>query len=137
MLPLKVLISRSDPHKLSLFAAFHLKSIITQPVDGDRLAAGIITVLGAAYGGETDVASVEVSVDNGRTWNTAAFIGPHELHAWRQWQYVWEVKQQGNYTLMSRATDTKEHQQPMNAKWNVLGYGNNGVREHAVAVQIT
>jgi hypothetical protein len=25
----------------------------------------------------------------------------------------------------------------MNAKWNVLGYGNNGVREHAVAVQIT
>jgi hypothetical protein len=59
------------------------------------------------------------------------------LYAWRQWQYVWEVKQKGNYTLMSRATGTKEHQQPMNAKWNVLGYGNNGVREHAVAVQIT
>jgi hypothetical protein len=94
-------------------------------------------VLGAAYGGETDVESVEVSADNGRTWNSAAFIGPHELYAWRQWQYVWEVKQKGNYTLMSRATDTKEHPQPMNAKWNVLGYGNNGVREHAVAVQIT
>jgi hypothetical protein len=50
---------------------------------------------------------------------------------------VYRIYQKGNYTLRSRATDTKEHQQPMNATWNVLGYGNNGVREHAVAVQIT
>jgi DMSO/TMAO reductase YedYZ molybdopterin-dependent catalytic subunit len=125
------------PQTGEVVAGLNLKSIITQPVDGDRLEAGTICVLGAAYGGETDVASVEVSVDNGRTWNTASFIGPHELHAWRQWQYVWQVKRKGNYTLLSRATDTTEHQQPMNATWNVLGYGNNGVREHAVAVQIT
>jgi len=25
----------------------------------------------------------------------------------------------------------------MQAEWNVLGYGNNGVREHAVTVTIT
>ncbi len=47
------------------------------------------------------------------------------------------MKEKGNYILMSRATDTEGHQQPMNAKWNVLGLGNNGVREHAVTVQIT
>ena len=94
-------------------------------------------MLGVAYGGETDIEIVEVSVDNGKSWSTVEFIGPHELFAWRQWQYVWEVKEKGSYTLMSRATDTEGHQQPMNAKWNVLGYGNNGVREHAVTVQIT
>jgi DMSO/TMAO reductase YedYZ molybdopterin-dependent catalytic subunit len=126
-----------DPQSGEVVTRINLKSIITQPVKGDRLQAGIVTVLGAAYGGKTDIESVEVSVDGGKTWSTAAFIGPHELFAWRQWQYVWEVEEKGNYTLMSRATDTEEHQQPMNAKWNVLGYGNNGVREHAVTVQIT
>jgi hypothetical protein len=27
--------------------------------------------------------------------------------------------------------------QPVNACWNVLGYGNNGVGEHAILVHIT
>jgi DMSO/TMAO reductase YedYZ molybdopterin-dependent catalytic subunit len=126
-----------EPQTGEVVTGLNLKSIITQPVDGDRLPAGSITVLGAAYGGETDIESVEVSIDNGKTWNTVEFIGPHELFAWRQWQHVWEVEEKGYYTLMSRATDIEGHQQPMNAKWNVLGYGNNGVREHAVTVQIT
>jgi hypothetical protein len=26
--------------------------------------------------------------------------------------------------------------QPENADWNVLGYGNNGIREHAIRVKI-
>lgn len=126
-----------EPQTGEIVTALKLKSIITQPVDGDRLPAGSITVLGAAYSGETDVESVEVSVDNGKTWDTVEFIGPHEMFSWRQWQYVLAVEEKGSYTLMSRATDTQGHQQPMNAKWNVLGYGNNGVREHAVTVQIT
>ncbi|UCF89740.1 MAG: hypothetical protein JSW39_15675, partial [Desulfobacterales bacterium] len=67
----------------------------------------------------------------------AEFIGPHESFAWRHWQYIWQAKAQGDYTLMSRATDTEGRQQPLNAPWNVLGYGNNGIKEHAVTVYIT
>jgi hypothetical protein len=37
---------------------------------------------------------------------------------------------------MSRATDAQGRRQPMQAVWNSLGYGNNGVREHAVKVFI-
>jgi hypothetical protein len=37
---------------------------------------------------------------------------------------------------MARATDTHGRQQPETGQWNVLGYGNNGVREHAVKVRI-
>ncbi len=69
-------------------------------------------------------------------WELATFIGPHERFAWRQWQYVWEKAKSGDYTLMARTTDSQGHQQPMNAEWNVLGYGNNGVREHAVAIRV-
>lgn len=38
---------------------------------------------------------------------------------------------------MSRAFDGEGNEQPMNAEWNVLGYGNNGVTEHAVTIRIT
>jgi sulfite oxidase len=125
-----------DPKSGEVVTRLKLKSIITQPVKGEKLPAGMVTILGAAYAGPIDVEGVDVSVDSGQTWNRAAFIGPHEPFAWRQWRYLWEVGKKGQYTLMSRATDAEGRQQPINAQWNVLGYGNNGVLEHAVSVDI-
>jgi hypothetical protein len=113
-----------------------LKSIITQPRPGETLPAGRLVVLGAAYGGESDVARVDVSVDTGVSWQPAEFIGPHEPFAWRQWQFLWPVRAPGTYTLMARATDTQGRRQPLHSEWNVLGYGTNGVREHAVTVTV-
>ena len=114
-----------------------LKAIITQPLNGESLPAGRIVVLGAAYAGEDRVDRIEISVDKGVTWQPGDFIGPDEPYAWRQWQCIWEVKQPGEYVLMARATDPSGKRQPMNAEWNVLGYGNSGVKEHAVTVKIT
>jgi hypothetical protein len=37
---------------------------------------------------------------------------------------------------MARATDTNGLRQPETAHWNALGYGNNGVLEHAVKLII-
>lgn len=125
-----------EPKSGTVVAGLKLKSIITQPLVGERLTPGTVVVLGAAYGGEADVAAVEVSTDNGSTWNPAEFIGPHEPYAWRQWQYLWQVSAGGAYTIMARAVDDAGNRQPMDAAWNVLGYGNNGVREHAVNVTI-
>lgn len=113
-----------------------LKSIITQPLPGEDLSPGTIVILGAAYAGENDIERVEVSLDNGQSWTQVQFIGPHERYAWRQWQHLWEVEEKGEYTIMARAYDTQGRAQPMSADWNVLGYGNNGVREHAVNVQV-
>jgi hypothetical protein len=49
---------------------------------------------------------------------------------------LWEVKAGDDYTIMARATDTEGRRQPETAQWNALGYGNNGVREHAVKIRI-
>jgi imidazole glycerol phosphate synthase subunit HisF len=103
---------------------------------GETLPAGPITVLGAAYGGEDDIQAVDVSVDGGENWSTAEFIGPNERFAWRQWQFIWQAEEKGAHTIMVRATDRKGQRQPMNASWNVLGYGNNGVHEHAITITI-
>ncbi|MFH1983504.1 MAG: sulfite oxidase [Pseudomonadota bacterium] len=114
-----------------------LKSIIARPENGDRLSAGDVTVLGAAYAGENRVIRVDVSTDAGQTWNVAEWIGPDVPFAWRQWQYVWSVEKEGEYTIMARATDAAGRRQPMEASWNALGYGNNGVLEHAVTVTVS
>jgi DMSO/TMAO reductase YedYZ molybdopterin-dependent catalytic subunit len=124
------------PQTGEVVTGLKLKSIITQPVQGATVAAGRIVVLGAAYAGEQPVAGVVVSVDGGQNWRPATFIGPNEPYAWRQWQFIWEAAQPGEYTLMARATDNSGNHQQMEADWNVLGYGNNGVKEHAVTVQI-
>ncbi len=116
--------------------AIPLKSIITSPANGAKLLAGDVFVHGAAYSGEAEIAKIEVSVDDGNTWQTAEFIGPHERWAWQRWEYHWQAAEPGEYRILARATDSRGEVQPMSATWNVLGYGNNGIREHGVSVTI-
>jgi sulfite oxidase len=125
-----------DPESGEVVTSLKLKTIITQPLQDETLPAGPITILGATYGGEDEIQSVDVSLDGGRSWKKAEFIGPHERFAWRQWQYIWQIEKEGAYTIMARATDVNGRRQPMKASWNVLGYGNNGVHEHAIAIHI-
>jgi len=125
-----------DPESGTVVTSLNVKSIITHPLNGETLTPGATTISGAAYAGEADVERVEISLDNGKHWIQATLIGPQEKFAWRQWQYVWGVTKKGTYTIMARATDSDGRQQPMNALWNVLGYGNNGIREHAVTVHV-
>ena len=124
------------PSTGAIVTDIQLKSIITQPLVNERLKKGTIVVLGAAWAGEGHVDRVEVSLDDGVSWQPATFIGPDEPYAWRQWQYVWQADQAGEVTLRSRATDDSGRRQPDSAAWNFLGYGNNGIREHAVKVTI-
>jgi DMSO/TMAO reductase YedYZ molybdopterin-dependent catalytic subunit len=123
-----------EPTSGSVVKSIKLKSIITQPLQDETLPIGPLTILGAAYGGEAEMALVEISVDNGTTWQPATFIGPHEPFAWRQWQFIWKAEEKGDFKIMARATDSEGLMQPLNASWNVLGYGNNGVTEHAILV---
>jgi len=125
-----------DPQSGEVVTGIKLKSIITQPLDGEALPPGRVTVLGAAYAGEARVVRVEVSADGGQTWQAAELLGPDEPFAWRHWQFVWGAAAPGTYRLMARALDDQGRRQPATAAWNALGYGNNGVAEHAVSITI-
>lgn len=132
----RVFQKEQQPETGEVVTGMKLKAIITQPMPGETLRSGTIVILGAAYAGEKEVARVEVSVDGGTMWHAAEFIGPREPYAWRQWQALWKASEPGEYSIMARAVDADGNQQPMNAAWNVLGYGNNGIAEHAVRVTI-
>ncbi|MDX2446318.1 MAG: sulfite oxidase [Desulfobacterales bacterium] len=125
-----------DPKSGEVITQISLKSIITQPLQEAKLTTGIIPIRGAAYAGETGIERVEVSLDRGSTWNPTELIGLDLPYAWRHWEYLWEVKEKGPYTILTRATDIHGNQQPDTASWNVFGYCNNAIQDHAVSVQI-
>jgi DMSO/TMAO reductase YedYZ molybdopterin-dependent catalytic subunit len=72
--------------------------------DGERLPAGTVQVGGVAWAPHRGIERVEVSTDNGDTWNEAKLADQLDIDTWRQWIYDWEAKP-GNYTLKVRATD--------------------------------
>lgn len=125
-----------DPSAGKVVKGIAVNAIITRPTGGTTVARGVVPIRGAAYAGEAAIAKVEVSVDGGRTWQDARLLGLEQRYAWRHWEYLWTAEAAGERTIMARATDANGRSQPETADWNVLGYGNNGVREHAVTIRI-
>ncbi|SMO39738.1 molybdopterin-dependent oxidoreductase [Halorubrum cibi] len=70
--------------------------------DGDRVVVG-----GVAFGGlETgleELASVEVSVDGGETWNGGELEPQVAPHAWRRWRYAFDAPDETAFDVVVRA----------------------------------
>jgi DMSO/TMAO reductase YedYZ molybdopterin-dependent catalytic subunit len=64
-----------------------------------------IEVKGIAYGGDRGISRVELSFDDGKTWNDAAIYYTGCNLAWSLWKTDWMPEQPGDYTLVVRATD--------------------------------
>jgi len=109
-----------------------IKSIITRPLDGARLPHGVLRVEGFAWGGRAGVKQVELSDDAGRSWRPAALHGEPDGTGWRAWMAAVDVRTPGAVTLMARATDAAGAVQPVEARANAGGYGNNSI--HRVTV---
>jgi sulfite oxidase len=119
-----------DTHPLT---ALTVKSVISGPRDGGTLKSGRVVVQGAAWAGEADVVKVEVSTDGGANWNPAK-LGHEQAHyAWRLWSHQWTAKD-GDYTILSRATDSQGRTQPAAPVWNPSGYLYNAVDQVKVHV---
>ena len=110
-----------------------VKSVISGPLDGANLNPGKIAVHGAAWAGEADVTKVEVSIDGGATWGPARLGRDHAHYAWRLWSHEWKASA-GEYTILSRATDSQGRTQPAAPVWNPSGYLYNAVDQVKIHV---
>jgi DMSO/TMAO reductase YedYZ molybdopterin-dependent catalytic subunit len=72
-----------DPKTGEVVKAINIKSIIVEPANAEALPTGIVPIRGAAYAGEAGIQAVDVSLDDGRTWQPTKLIGPDETYAWR------------------------------------------------------
>jgi DMSO/TMAO reductase YedYZ molybdopterin-dependent catalytic subunit len=78
-------------------------SRIDVPIDHAVLPA-TVTVAGVAFAGDRGISKVEVSTDDGATWNVAALRSELSPVAWRQWRYDW-APEKGDHVIFVRATD--------------------------------
>ena len=103
--------------------AWPIKSIITFPAPNARFKGGQpITVRGKAWVGEGAVDRVEVSTDEGKTWQRAE-LGPRgDKYAWRGFSYEFKPQRPGYVTFLARAWDDRGNAQPAVPYWNPLGY---------------
>lgn len=129
--------AKGDPSQPSV-QEMGVKSWINGPgTDGKPVLAGNVQIHGIAFGGMHAVKKVDVSVDGGKTWQAARFVGPDlGRFAWRQ--FVLPVRlAPGQHTLMSRATDAMGNVQPEQRQENAGGYNNTSWADHAVKVVVS
>jgi DMSO/TMAO reductase YedYZ molybdopterin-dependent catalytic subunit len=80
-------------------------SRIDVPVDGASLSSGPQQIAGVAYAGDRGIQSVEISADNGGTWQPAMFVEqPAGKDVMVRWQAMFEMRD-APLTLVVRATD--------------------------------
>ncbi len=127
---------KGDPNQPSV-QEMTVKSWINSPgPDSTPLDKGRVQISGVAFGGLHAVKRVEISVDGGKTWVDARFVGPDlGKYAWRQ--FVLETRlPAGQHVLASRATDVMGNVQPQQRLENAAGYNNTSWADHAVTVKV-
>jgi len=66
---------------------------------------GPIEVKGIAFGGDRGISRVELSDDDGETWDDANIHYAGTKLTWALWSYDWQPDRADDYTLVVRATD--------------------------------
>ena len=106
-----------------------VKSVITTPRDGDQVRVGSTRVTGVAWTGTGTVSKIELSSDDGKTWQPGRFTTEARPGTWRLWEADVPVASAGDQRLRARATDADGQTQPDQATPNPAGYGNNSIHE--------
>ena len=113
-----------------------VKSMITYPAPNAVIPAGrAMLVEGRAWVGEGAITRVELSFDEGVTWQEAQLNSGNDKYAWRIFSMEHRPAAAGYRTVMARATDDQGHTQPMVSAWNPLGYFWNGVHRVGFVVE--
>ena len=63
---------KGDPKNVRILESMPVRSIITSPANGTKLAAGTkeVKLRGASWAGDLTVKQVDISTDFGATWHT-------------------------------------------------------------------
>jgi len=93
--------------------------------------AGSVEIQGRAWSGAAPIARVELGIDG--EWRDATLDAPRP-HCWQGWRATWQAMP-GEHELACRAADHAGQVQPLEAPWDLSGFGNNGVQRLQVTVR--
>jgi len=86
------------------YGSLHTMNRIDRP-SGQVATGQPVEVAGFAFAGNRGIKKVEVSADNGITWNVATLAAPLSKDSWVFWSWQWTPMAAGNTVLAARATD--------------------------------
>ena len=101
-----------------------VNSLITSHRDGAKVKRGKVTVSGLAWDGGYGIRQVDVSIDNGKTWTSAALGQDLGKYAFRPWTFTLNAKR-GKNSVMVNATNVIGQAQTSTLIFNPAGYHNN------------
>jgi DMSO/TMAO reductase YedYZ molybdopterin-dependent catalytic subunit len=103
-----------------------VNSLITGPAADSTVKLGSgVTVSGLAWDGGYGIQSVEVSLDDGRSWSLAALGQDLGRFAFRPWTYRFVPRVRGKYVVKARATNQIGQTQTTQLIANPAGYHHN------------
>lgn len=113
-----------------------IKSIITNPAPNASFKLGKpVLVAGHAWVAEADIERVELSFDEGRSWQNAQLNAKAAKYAWQTFSHAYTPRGPGYVTVLARATDSNGNMQPIVTPWNPLGYYWNGLHRVGFMVE--
>jgi DMSO/TMAO reductase YedYZ molybdopterin-dependent catalytic subunit len=110
------------------------RAVITSPSDGALVPDGPIEIRGYAWSGRAPIARVELSAGGGRSLGSTELHGTEQRYAWREFASRVTLGP-GQHELLARAIDRDGNTQPIEPRWNALGYANNAARPTRVSVR--
>ncbi len=103
-----------------------VNSLMTNILDGQRFASNQpILIKGIAWDAGYGIRGVEVSVDEGRSWQTADLGASQGRYSFRPWQITHLPRASGPLSVMARANGVQGTSQPADLIFNGAGYHNN------------
>lgn len=111
------------------------RSFITNLVPGSTVPAGkTIPVRGIAFGGDSGVASIDLSADGGANWKPAKLGADQGKYSFRLWQAEFVASARGPQTLMVRAKNTAGVAQIAEPTWNGGGFMFNAIEATPITI---
>ena len=110
-----------------------VNSLMTNVAEGQKLKArSPFVVKGIAWDGGYGIRSVDVSVDGGRSWQSAQLSTDPGRFSFRPWQYVFKPPSPGKYVVSARAANAIGASQTEQLVFNPAGYYNNVIQRIGV-----
>lgn len=103
---------RNGNEQIKRVLSLQVKSAISWPLEGTKLATGRYIVWGFAWSGTGAIRQLSISLDDGKHWEAAKLPPRSQVHSWVRWTCDWNAKP-GDYAIMSRAMDTAGNEQPL------------------------
>lgn len=114
---------------------FKIRSFLTSLTDGANLTQGNETLLrGIAFDSGNGITEVQVSTDDGKTWQGALLGKDLGRYSFREWTLAWKPQQKGKAVIKCRAFNRLGESQALEPLWNPAGYMRNVVESVNVII---